>query len=206
MNKTKTVKRRDMRKYFIIISALLVLSGCEYSISHKCKDPSMFVAGLQICTSGMDIDPQEIERTVEAVEIVSKQIYGIAIDKPFAEELERIGTTVTFLPNKYLAEGCEKIAADVFLCPSLLGGVNIQVHKPVRGDTMDIFVNYFGCIAWGGLPHELLHAVEYFYLGGGTEDHSTPGMFEYFARENKTPVADTAEYKVKSALINEFCK
>jgi len=176
-----------MRLFFIII--LFLLSGCGDDF---CEKPDFHAAGLDVC-AGKNIDPVGIELTVQTVEEKIQEVYPKVTDIVSKFEEEKI--LVVFIDDS-LSIGCEEIEQDIYRCDDNIGGVTLDYGRK-------IYVIY-KCWGYRILGHELLHAIEYFYLSGPQGDHETPYLFNRDATNQGLSTPDMVEYKI-NIVLNDLC-
>lgn len=175
-------------KTLTLIPFLLIIVSCRGDF---CEDPDFEAAGLKICTDGNPIDPEEVEIIAKTVEQKIQEVYSQVPSNTF-EDYKRNDIRVQFI-DEILAINCEELEADIYKCEDSIGGAiveNFNIYK--------IYVRYTRCLANTSLDHELLHALEYFYLDGpqGEDGHSAPFMFKIDAKRQGILDQDTIEQKI----------
>ena len=153
------------------------------------------VAGMCV-RSDNEIFPAELERAVEVmIEEVNKKDHEVSFDK-FIQKLSDVGATVRFLEGE-MSLDCHHVDRSVYICDKHIGGV-------IYGGE-EVFIKHNPCLGFTSFVHELLHAIEFFYIPDskvGTKDyaHETPGFFIIGPEDFR----ETVEYKSRQRLICEL--
>jgi len=171
----------------ILLMITMFLSGCGGTIPlpGNCDTTS----GITVCSEG-PVDLSEIDTMVETLERKTQEVYPSItnISDAFAER----GVNAQLIKDK-LAMGCEEIEYGIYRCDKHIGGAAINGKV--------IYVEYHKCLAWSAFAHELLHAIEYAYLGGSEGDHDAEKMFNQGAERQGISYQDTIEWKTNFELF-----
>lgn len=146
-------------------------------------------SGLTVCSEGL-IDLYEVNALIEILEDKTQEIYPEINN--IAEAFEKRKVNVHLIKDK-LAMGCEEIEHGIYRCEEHIGGVAL--------DGQTIYVEYHECLAYTSFAHELLHAIEYAYLGGSEGDHDAECMFAQGAERQGKSYKETIEYKTNAELF-----
>jgi hypothetical protein len=152
-----------------------------------CPVPDFTVAGLDICTNGLEISPQEIETITELAERHTNFYYPEVVN--VVDRFEEWGSLKVEFIDSDLSVDCEHIGDTVYKCKHHIGGATASFRR--------IYIEYYECLAHTSLDHELLHVIDYLYLNGprGNTGHATEHLFTQ-AVEDFIDKKEAVEYKI----------
>lgn len=180
---TKGIEHRLLSLFLLIF-----LASCGKS--YDCDSPDFHTAGLDVCAKGLSVVPEHVELAVQFVEQRTQEVYPEVVET--AKKYNNKGVLVVFLDSDLSVE-CEEIENGIYKCKQHIGGANTNWGRKM-------FVKYHKCLAFTSLPHELLHSIEEFYLGGYSKDHETPEMFVQDAENQGIEYQETIEWKAENDL------
>lgn len=170
-----------MKSIFLVSIAILMLSCGEEEPTIKCKQ-EFTAGGLKVCSEA-DVSADEIERSVQIVEEQVKERYPEVSN--LKDKLKNKKVHIYFIDDPLSME-CSEIEHGIFRCDKHISGVNVD------GDV--IYVQYYKCLAYTSMGHEILHSIEKYYLGDIPHgDHATPWLFEQADWDHYT---ETVEYQI----------
>lgn len=179
-----------MKLWLILLVTLF--TSCSYSST--CENPDFITSGLQICSEGFT-SPEDIDTAVRVTEEIVQEIYPEVIN--IVETFDREEVNISFI-DEDLSVRCEEIKRDVYRCDNNIGGVTLN--------SKHIYIRYDPCLSSTSFHHELLHVIEYYYLGGSQEekDHSTPYFFKQDAVNQGKDYRAMIEWKITEELQSIF--
>jgi hypothetical protein len=176
----------------IVGLTLLLVASCGMEEA-ECTSEWFEAAGLKICDNDLGVSADEVKLAVETLEsdLTSRERYTHITNLEDTFKKKNIEVIFT---DEDLGINCRKVDewGQIYYCERTPYGVNI--------DHVRSYVTFNECLAWTALVHELLHSIEYFYLGvedGG--NHDTPEFF-IIGQDNIYDKVHTVEYTVEYKL------
>ena len=151
-----------MQKYLTLLSLV--------SCSAELEMPCVGAAGLEVCSENKmsSEDLIDMERVVNIIEAEMSLEYPEVVN--LEDKFESEGVRVVYV-NDLLARDCENIIGGLYECKKYIGGTTLNYGHNIILAGSACSNEYF-------LPHELLHVIEYFYLGrNNSNNHDEFGLF-----------------------------
>jgi hypothetical protein len=159
-----------------------------------------WVDGVPVCLAPktQQVLPEYVSMAMDFVEQEAQRYYPEVqnVKQIFAAQLEFI-----YMTPKALADQCIMLEPGIYSCERHLGGVNVERGRRIYVGSWH--EDRKPCLSFSSLIHELLHSIEYFYLGDSVGDHETPYFFMQNYSEDEE-VRQTIEYRAKDRGFNDF--